>query len=103
MLTKFNAIINQIISESTMEKYSYADELLEDAYDKIGFSKFADLLQNEEFIQKLNNTDKAVLKDAMDSLWENNIEQYDDDQEAAKIEATKFYNYLKEIVLKKEF
>lgn len=102
MLKKFNKVIEKIITESKVEQYAYADELLEDAYDIIGFNDFLELIKNEDFIQKLNNTNKAVLEDAMESLLKDNIEQYDDDNEKSKIEATKFYNYLKELVLKKD-
>ena len=103
MLKKFNKVIEKIITESKVEQYAYADELLEDAYDIIGFNEFLELVKNEDFIQKLNNTNKAVLEDAMESLLKDNIEQYDDDNEKSKIEATKFYNYLKELVLKKDW
>jgi len=102
MLKKFNDEIKRIILEANVNKYIFSDELLEDAFDKIGFSKFSELLENKEFIEKLNNTDKKVLQDAADGLWEDNIEKYDDEQKDAKAEATKFYNYLKELILKKD-
>lgn len=100
MLKKFNKEINQILFESDLNKYLFADELLEDAYDRIGFEKFSDLLNNEKFIMKLNNTDKDVLEEAKNSLLEDNIEKLDD--EYSKSEALKFYNYLKELIIKKD-
>ena len=101
MLTKLDAKIKSILIENNLYKYKYADELLEDAFDRIGFKKFEDLLKNKDFIDKLKNSDKDVLEDAKNGLWEDNIEKYDDDQEEIKKEAIKFYNYLKELILKK--
>ena len=48
MLKKFNDEIKRIILEANVNKYIFSDELLEDAFDKIGFSKFSELLENKE-------------------------------------------------------
>ena len=101
MLKNFDEAIKCILIENNLYKYSYAEELLEDAFDHIGFEKFEDLLENKDFINRLKNTDKEVLEEAKDSLWEENIEKYDDDQKEIKQEVLKFYNYLKELILKK--
>jgi len=101
MLEKFTEVIRCILIENNLYKYNYADELLEDAFDYIGFEKFEDLLKNKDFINKLENTDKEILEEAKNSLWEENIEKYDDDQKEIKQEVLKFYNYLKEMILKK--
>lgn len=101
MLKKFDKIIKSILIENNVYKYNYSEELLEDAFDHIGFEKFEDLLKNKDFINKLKNTDKEVLEEAKDSLWEENIEKYDDKQKEIKQEVLKFYNYLKELILKK--
>lgn len=102
MLKNFNKEIKRIISESNVNKYVFPDELLEDAYDKLGFTDFSELLNNKEFVEKLKNTDKKVLEDAKNSLWEDNIEKYDDDSNESKEQALKFYNYLKELILEKD-
>lgn len=102
MLKKFDNEIKAILLENNMYKYKYADELLEDAFDHIGFVKFEELLNNKNFIDKLKNTDKDVLEEAKNSLWEDNIEKYSDDQEDIKKEVLKFYNYLNELILKKD-
>ena len=101
MLKKFDKIIKYILIENNVYKYNYAEELLEDAFDHIGFEKFEDLLKNKDFINKLENTDKEILEEAKNSLWEENLEKYDDDQKEIKQEVLKFYNYLKELILKK--
>ena len=101
MLKKFDKTIKSILIENNVYKYNYAEELLEDAFDHIGFEKFEDLLKNKDFINKVENTDKEILEEAKDSLWEENIEKYDDEQKEIKQEALKFYNYLKELILKK--
>ena len=102
MLKKLDAEIKSILLENNLYKYKYADELLEDAFDRITFEKFKDLLENKEFVEKVNNTEKEVIDDAMNSLWEDTIEKYDASQVEAKKQAINFYNYLKEISLKKE-
>lgn len=102
MLKNFNKEIKRIISEANVNKYVFPDELLEDAYDKLGFTDFSELLNNKEFVEKLKNTDKKVLEDAKNSLWEDNIEKYDDDSNESKEQALKFYNYLKELILEKD-
>lgn len=101
MLFKFNEKLKGIILESAKEKFECADDLLEELYDKIGFTNFLDLLQNNDLIEKLKNSDKEVLEEAMEGLLHDSIEKYDEDQEESKKEAEKIYNYLKEIVLKK--
>ena len=102
MLRKLDFTIKNILIENNLYKYNYPDEILEDVFDHIGFEKFEDILKNDDFIQKLNNTDKDVLEEAMKGLWEDNIEKYSDDQKDSKKEATKFYNYLNELILKKD-
>lgn len=101
MLTKLDAKIKSILIENNLYKYNYAEELLEDAFDHIGFEKFEDLLKNKDFINKLEKTDKEILEEAKNSLWEDNIEKYDDNQKEIKQETLKFYNYLKELIFKK--
>lgn len=100
MLKRLDRTIKKIIQESNLNKYIYADDLLEDVYDRIGFEKFSDILNNKALIEKLNNTEKSVLEDVKDSLWEN-IEKFDNDESESKNETLKFYNYIKEIILKK--
>ena len=101
MLKKLDAKIKSILLENNLYKYNNADEILEDAFDKITFEKFEDLLNNKDFIDKLKNTEKEILEDTKNSLWEDNIEKYDNDHKDTKEEVLKFYNYLKELILKK--
>ncbi len=102
MLKNFNQKIKEILLEENLYKYNNADELLEDAFDKITFIKFEDLLKNKDFIDKVKNSDLNVLEEAKNSLWEDNIEKYDEDQKDIKKEVLKFFNYLKELILKKQ-
>lgn len=102
MLKRLDNQIRQVILEMNLnEGYLYAEDILEDAFDNIGFNEFSELLENNDFINKLENTKVEVLEEAKDSLWNENIEKYDDDNERSKSEAVKFYNYLKELILKK--
>lgn len=101
MLKKLDLKIKSILLENDLYKYNSAEEILEEVFDKIKFSKFDDLLKNTIFINKLKNTDKEILEETKNSLWEENIEKYDNDQKETKKEVLKFYNYLKELILKK--
>lgn len=101
MLKILDSKIKSILLENNLYMFNSADEILEEAFDKIGFNKFDDLLKNTIFINKLKNTNKEILEETKNSLWEENIEKYDNDQKEIKKEVLKFFNYLKELILKK--
>ena len=98
MLKKFDKEYNKIISEATDIKFNSLDELIEDATDDVGLKNFIKLKNNQMFITKLKNTNQEILKDASEKIWNDYVEQIDD--EKIKNNAKTFFNFLNEFTKK---
>lgn len=94
MLKKFDKEYNKIISEATDVKFNSLDELIENATDDVGLKDFIELKNNQIFMTKLKNTDKEILKEASEKIWDDFVEQSDD--EKIKNNAKTFFNFLNE-------
>ena len=94
MLKKFDKEYNKIISEATDVKFNSLDELIENATDDVGLKDFTELKNNQIFMTKLKNTDKEILKEASEKIWDDFVEQSDD--EKIKNTAKTFFNFLNE-------
>lgn len=104
MLKKFDKECKKILSKRNLKiesnGFSNADELLEEVFDIRGFQNFNEFKKDQELINKIKITDKNVLKETIDSLWNDNIEKIDINSDLNK-ESYEFYiqlyNFLKEI------
>ena len=94
MLKKFDKEYNKIISEATDVKFNSLDELIESATDDVGLKDFTELKNSQMFITKLKNTNKEILKEASEKIWDDFVEQSDD--EKIKNNAKTFFNFLNE-------
>ena len=96
MLKKFDKEYKKIISEATDVKFESLDELIENVTDDISLKDFLKLKNDQILVKKLKNTDKQILKEASEKIWDDYVEQIDD--EKLKNNNKNFFNFLNEMI-----
>ena len=96
MLKKFDKEYKKIISEATDVKFESLDELIENVTDDVSLKDFLKLKNDQILVKKLKNTDKQILKEASEKIWDDYVEQIDD--EKLKNNAKTFFNFLNEMI-----